>query len=226
MSKETQNNATRQTARRHTTQLKQMLQSTVSTKKDKNADPQTQSVQKTPYSSQQINPSEGTEEISKTSLPFKPPSRKTLRSANEHMQQSNSRVAKLILQTKRLSEINHIFRAFLPVYLHDHASLAKLDREDWVVQTDSPVWATRLRYILPSLQKPLGEKLNFPVPRPRIRVAPPAVPLPPPPRTRRMTITDNTANILEGAARNLPDRRLGAVMARLAAHAKQRSQEP
>lgn len=224
MSKETPNSVTRKTAQRHTSQLKQMLQSTVSIKKNKGLGQQPQSVQKIPYSSQSINSPKGVQETSNT-LSARPPIRRTLRSSNEHMQGSNSQVGKLILQTKRLSEINHIFHAFLPAYLHDHASLAKLDSEGWVVQTDSPVWATRLRYILPSLQKPLSEKLGFQVPAPRIRVAPPAVPLPPPPRARRMTVTDDTAKVLEGAARNLSDPRLGAVMARLAAHAKQRSQE-
>jgi hypothetical protein len=224
MSNETPNAETRQTARRHTTQLKKMLQSSVSIKKTEVVNQQVQPVQKTSYSSLKTNPLEGAQEALNT-LSAKPPPRRTLRSTDEHMQRSNSRIAKLILQTKQLSEINHIFHAFLPAYLHEHASLAKLDSEGWVVQTDSPVWATRLRYILPSLQKPLSEKLKFQVPIPRIRVAPPAVPLPPPPQARRMTITDNTAKVLEGAARNLPDRKLGAVMARLAAHAKQRSQE-
>lgn len=222
MSNETPNTLARHTARRHTTQLKQMLQSTVSSKKK--VDNKEQPIDTTPYASQLINTPGRVQETPNT-LPAKPPARRTLRSTDEHMQRSRSRVAKLISQTKHLSEINNIFHAFLPTYLHDHASLARLDSEGWVVQTDSPVWATRLRYILPSLQKPLSEKLKFQVPTPRIRVAPPAVPLPPPLQARRMTITDSTAKVLEGAARNLPDRRLGAVMARLAAHAKQRSQE-
>jgi hypothetical protein len=224
MSNKTPNSETRQNARRHTTQLKQMLQSTVSTKKTEIVTSNEQPIQRIPYPAQKANTLEGVQE-NLTIRPAKPPIRRTLRSTEEHMQRSKSHVAKLILQTKQLSELNHIFHAYLPAYLHAHASLAKLDSEGWVVQTDSPVWATRLRYILPSLQKPLSEKLNFQVPAPRIRVAPPAIPLPPPPRARRMTITHNTAKVLEGAARNLTDRRLGAVMARLAAHAKQRSQE-
>jgi hypothetical protein len=129
----------------------------------------------------------------------------------------------LLAQVQRLNQLNQILRAFLPPYLHDHVTLARLDSEGWVVQTDSPAWAARLRYILPNLRQPLGEKLGIEVPPPQIRIAPPEVPSPPP--SRRMIITDNTVKTLEEAAQQFSDPRLSAAVMRLAEHARQRNRQ-
>lgn len=226
MSYHRQDSDARQTARQHTAQLKKMLQGKASAS---NAE-----VDHPPGHPQAVRPPRQRDSLASRdhttpdpATPLKsssPPKRNPLAAATDHLRQPGSRVAKLVRQTKRLSELNRIFQAFLPSYLHAHAFLAKLDEESWVVQTDSSAWATRLRYLLPNLRRPLGEHLGMPIPPARIRIAPPAVPLPPPAPARRMHITESTAQLLEGAARDLPDRKLSAVMLRLAAHARQRNQ--
>jgi hypothetical protein len=149
-----------------------------------------------------------------------------MQSVEGHLQKkTRTRLARLIVQTENLAKLNQIFLAFLPPHLHEHATLARLDSESWVVQTDSPAWATRLRYILPSLRQPLSEQLGIPIPSPRIRIAPPAVPLPSPSPPRHMTISDKTVNILESTARNFSDPQLGAALQRLAESARERSRK-
>ncbi|MCP5425389.1 MAG: DUF721 domain-containing protein [Gammaproteobacteria bacterium] len=126
----------------------------------------------------------------------------------------------LVNKTLHLAQLNRVFRSMLPTHLQEHATLARLDEEGWVVQTDSSAWATRLRYALPELRKPLQLHLGIELPRPRIRIAPPAVPEAPPPPSRRMTVTDQTVSVLENAAQNVADPRLGAAILRLAEHAR------
>lgn len=142
-----------------------------------------------------------------------------------HLQHSSGRFAELLSQIQRLHRLNQLLRAFLPPHLQDHVTLARLDSDAWVVQTDSSAWQTRLRYLLPSLQQPLSEKLGFAVPPPQIRIVPPEAP-PKPPPVRRMTMTEKTVQTLEEEARRFSDPRLSAAVRRLAEHGRQRNRQP
>ncbi len=147
-----------------------------------------------------------------------------LRSVEEHLQHSNGRFAELLSQIQRLHRLNQLLRAFLPPHLQDHVALARLDVDAWVVQTDSSVWQTRLRYFLPTLRQPLSEKLGFAVPAPQIRIVPPEAP-PKAPPVRRMTMTETTVQKLEEDARRFSDPRLSAAVRRLAEHGRQRNRQ-
>jgi hypothetical protein len=142
----------------------------------------------------------------------------------EHLQHSNGRFAELLSQIQRLHRLNQLLRAFLPLHLQDHVALARLDVDAWVVQTDSSVWQTRLRYFLPSLRQPLSEKLGFAVPPPQIRIVPPEAP-PKAQPVRRMTMTEKTVQKLEEDARQFSDPRLSAAVRRLAEHGRQRNRQ-
>jgi hypothetical protein len=148
-----------------------------------------------------------------------------LRAVEEHLQHPRGRFAELLSQIQRLHQLNQLLHAFLPPHLQDHATLARLDADAWVVQTDSPVWQTRLYYLLPALRQPLSEKLGFAVPPPQIRIVPPEAP-PKAPPVRRMTMTEKTVQELEQAAREFSDPRLRAAVQRLAEHGRQRNRQP
>jgi hypothetical protein len=127
-------------------------------------------------------------------------------------------MSKLVSQAKRIRQINDAFLEILPVSLTGHAILGKLNPGEWLVYTDSPVWATRLRYGLSRLRRQLSDRLKMPVPVLRIRVAPRNSP-PPPPAHRQMIISAQSARLLEGTARNVDDVRLKAALLRLATRA-------
>jgi hypothetical protein len=136
-------------------------------------------------------------------------------SISEHLRRpQKGRLAKLLAQTDRLQHINHVFRAYLPPHLHEHATITTLSAKNWVVQTDSSAWATRLRYVLPSLQQQLSDHLKTEVPPLTIRIKPAEV-VAVEAEPRRMVITQETASLLEGAARDLNDSRLGSALLRL-----------
>ncbi len=172
-----------------------------------------------------VSSSEVQEGPYRPALPSTSAPQRHLAPVGECLARSDGPLATLLAHTRRLVELNRIFLAYLPPNFRDHATLARMDSEAWVVQTDSSAWATRLRYGLPSIRQQLGRQVGIPLPPPRIRIAPPEVPPPPPPSPRRMVVTEGTVDTLESAARNLDDPRLGAAMMRLAHHARQHKAE-
>jgi hypothetical protein len=142
-----------------------------------------------------------------------------LRSVGDRLQRPKTRLAKLLAQVNELVGINRIFHAYLAPHLRQHATLIALETDKWTVQTDSPAWATRLRYTLPSLRKHLTEKLGTEVPPLRIRISPATLE---PPRLppRRLQLSAQAGDLLEKTAHSLDDRHLGAALLRLARNAR------
>ena len=126
-------------------------------------------------------------------------------------------LGELMERAEQLVKLTRIFRAYLPPHLHDHATLIRLDEEEWIIHTDSSSWATRLRYALHNIRETLGQQLGIELPKPYIRVVPPDVPVrkPRPP----MKLTKRSAKVLEVAARNQSDERLSAALRKLASRA-------
>ena len=220
MSKPPKTPAYTQSVRRRTAYLKELLQDNAAPAGGKTT-PQPASAPYASRSAATAQVDQRQRKANETTLPQHCKTSNPLLAVGEYLQRPQGRCSQLTAKTHNLSRLNQIFKAYLPPHLHDHATLARLDSSGWIVQTDSPAWATRLRYLLPNLQKPLAEHLGIQIPAPRIRIAPPAVPAPPPPPARRMVMTDKAVSVLEGAARNLPDRRLSEAMLRLARHARQ-----
>lgn len=130
-------------------------------------------------------------------------------------------LGRLMAQVAKLRHASRIFQAYLPPHLHGHTTLLRLDQEGWTVQTESASWATRLRYALHENQQALSDELGFPLPKPRILVVP--VTLPVSRQRPRLTLTAQNAQLLEVAARNVPDARLSTALQRLAEHAGPRN---
>ncbi len=161
-----------------------------------------------------------------TDLPPAQPHKTPFTSVGKHLQRKKSgRLGKIMSHTRQLAEFNTLFLAYLPPNFRDHATLAQMDSESWVVQTDSSAWATRLRYSLPNIRQQLGQQVGIKLPAPKIRIVPPDADLPEQPPPRRISVTDEMVNALESAARDLNDPRLGAAMMRLADHARRRQTE-
>jgi hypothetical protein len=148
-------------------------------------------------------------------------SRSRMASAAECLRRPKGRLAGVIAHSDRLIRINRLLRAYLPPHLREHARIVAMTPEVWIIQTESSAWATRLRYLLPGLRKQLGDELKQSVPDLKLRIEPPSEP-PPASPPRRLTLTEQNARVLEGAARDLSDQRLGAALLRLAQHAGQR----
>lgn len=135
----------------------------------------------------------------------------------ENLHRQKGVLGQLVAQADQLAQSSQLFLAYLPPHLRGHATLVRMDREGWEVQTDSASWATRLRYALPSIRQALGQHLEIELPKPRIRIVPAAAP---PPRRPPLTLTEHNARLLEATAHNLGDTRLSAALRRLAEHTR------
>ncbi len=143
-------------------------------------------------------------------------------SAAECLRRPKGRLAAVIAHSDRLIRINRLMQAYLPPHLRDHARIVAITPQVWIVQTESSAWATRLRYVLPTLRQQLSDELRQPVPGLKLRIEPAReAPSAAPPR--RLTLTEKNAEVLAGAARDVSDERLGAALLRLAQHAGQRN---
>ena len=127
----------------------------------------------------------------------------------------------LVQQTDKLVRLNRIMRAYLPPHMQDHARLIAVHEQAWVIQADSSAWATRLRYALPSLRQQLSDHLKRDVPVLKLKVQPTAETKTTEPR--RLTLTQQSASFIKGAADSIGDERLGAALLRLASHARKAS---
>ena len=157
--------------------------------------------------------------------PTAPPASVTSRSSapaiptvSEGLRQHPGKLGQLIARTNQLAESTRIFQAYLRPDLRGHAVLIRIDQDAWTVQTESAVWATRLRYALYDIREVLGLHFGIALPKPHIQIAPVAM-LPSSPSPRRM-LTREAARYLEETARNETDPRLSAALRRLARRAE------
>lgn len=159
--------------------------------------------------------------------PPPPPSRKRsplnppmLQAVGSRLHDAKGQLASLMARANQLVFINRAFHAYLPTHCRPHASIVNLDPAGWIIHTDSPAWATRLRYTLPALRRQLSDHLRTEVPELKVRVRPAAaaVPCQPP---RRPTLSSDSAHLLEGTAQSLADRRLSNALLRLAERARE-----
>lgn len=136
----------------------------------------------------------------------------------DHLRAPQGPLVGLLERNRELAELNRVLQAYLPPSLRGHVLLSRLDAEVWVLQTESPAYATRLRFALRSLRDELAAQLKRPVPPLKVRIVPPTDPPAPPPR--RLVADGGTAALLEGAARAQGDTPLGQALRRLAGHAR------
>ncbi len=125
------------------------------------------------------------------------------------------RLAKLLSRTHELSRRQRLLNNYLPLHLQPHVHLQCLNSEQWIVETDSPVWATRLRYLLPDLRRPLEEKLKFPIPKPRLKVRPPQTPILP---ARHLKLTRQAATRMAQELHAVSDTDLRQALLKLTRH--------
>jgi hypothetical protein len=74
----------------------------------------------------------------------------------------SSLIGQLQIQAKELNQLNIIFQSALPEFLVNHVALATIRDGLLVAFADSPIWATNMRYEIPSVLAKLRQLNNFP----------------------------------------------------------------
>jgi hypothetical protein len=67
----------------------------------------------------------------------------------------------IIHKTAELNKLNQVLHAALPLELQGHFRVQSLNNQCLRLETDSAVWATRLRYFTPNLMKVLASQLKL-----------------------------------------------------------------
>ncbi|NIP25597.1 MAG: DUF721 domain-containing protein, partial [Gammaproteobacteria bacterium] len=70
-----------------------------------------------------------------------------------------SQVADLVTTARKLRRLNRYILSVLDQPLTDHCQVARFERDLLVLSTDSPVWASRLRYYIPTLLHELKQNI-------------------------------------------------------------------
>lgn len=132
------------------------------------------------------------------------------------LQGEKSRLAELVTTARQLRQLNQHLLAVLDQPLTDHCQVARYVAGELVIQVDSPVWASRLRYYIPTLLQEL--KKNIPALQGlksiKIHVAPATPgPVEKPPATRE--ISPAASQNIHAMAEGIEDPQLREALQRL-----------
>jgi hypothetical protein len=141
-----------------------------------------------------------------------------LQSLARLLQKQPGELKALLAHAARLESLSRQISAWLPEPLAEHARVANVDPQRLVLQTDSPAWATRLRYLAPPLlaylkqQPDLAGLLNV-----QVRIRPAASGTADRPG-RRPQFSRLASESLQAAAEGHSDAELRDALIRLAEH--------
>ena len=124
-----------------------------------------------------------------------------------------TRCSQLVAHSRQLTRLQRLLANALPADLAHHCQVQNLRGATLYLQTDSSVWANRLRYLRPALLQQLQPELGT-LHDIQVTVAP--VQATPPHSKRRAKLSDSAAQILLETAESTTDPQLRAAFKRLA----------
>ncbi|MGD8576364.1 MAG: DUF721 domain-containing protein [Thiohalophilus sp.] len=71
-----------------------------------------------------------------------------------------NQLADLVTTARELRQLDNLLSTVLDQPLTDHCRIARYDAETLVIQVDSPVWSSRLRYYIPTLLQELKQNIQ------------------------------------------------------------------
>lgn len=140
---------------------------------------------------------------------------KNLRQASRFLHR-NDRIAAYLATIERNTRLLRAIRNILPPPLDQHCLHAALDAGELTLVTDSPVWASRLRFFAPELENTLATRYGSIATR-RVHIQPRAtIPTQTPGETRKYRLSARTRQHLMEAAGGIEDAQIAAALRRLA----------
>jgi len=127
----------------------------------------------------------------------------------------SSGLSGLLAQARALSRLEHRLLTLLPEPLKPHCHVLAVRGRTLVLAADSPVWASRLRFHAPQLQRQLAR--CGALDKVRVRVRPPSADAAAPQSRRSLRPRNRAGNeSLRQAARTVSDPELKSALLRLA----------
>ncbi len=128
----------------------------------------------------------------------------------------------LLRHSRQLGRFERELKGDLPDPLRDHVKVANLRPGLLVLHVDNSAWASRLRFMQSALLDFCARQApeNMTVNKIQVRVRPPLMPRPIL-RSRRASLSADSAGLLRDLAGCLNDDKLGHALLRLANHSRQ-----
>lgn len=119
--------------------------------------------------------------------------------------EKSGKIHGLYRHVKKLIDIQEQLKTMLPAPLNEHITVANLANDSLTIYTDSAAWAARLRFNIPEMLKSLNlNNICTSVKSIRIKVIPPDnTQLPP--HEQKLSISNDTALLLEHVADTIGD---------------------
>ncbi len=138
------------------------------------------------------------------------------------LQSHEGQLQPLLERARRLQAVNTILREALGTPLGEHVTLCDVREERAVLQADSPVWLTQLRYQAPAVLHVLRQQPGLAGLRQvQFKIQPASEP-PPAPPPRRAKASVEGAALLSETASHIPDQALADALRRLASSIEQK----
>lgn len=139
---------------------------------------------------------------------------------SELVAQPTTRLQRLVLRARRLQALDRAFRERIGAPLNHHCRVANVEGDTATLHVDSPVWASRVRFLGPAVLGHLRELCAQPGLRSlSIRVRPPNCEAAAAPR-RGAGLPAEAAALLRSVAQETADPGLRGVLLRLAGRAR------
>lgn len=132
---------------------------------------------------------------------------------------AGSVLQKLLAHARQLEALNHALKKCLEPPLSQHCRIANLTASSLVLHARSPIWATRLRYAVPTVLECLRKSVGLP-PRCRVqlRVKYFEVGIAEPPVKRPLRLSAKSAKIIREAALSIENPELRRALLRVSQH--------
>lgn len=138
---------------------------------------------------------------------------------NEKTARPDSVLSKLLEHARQIEALDQALKGCLEPPLNRHCQVANLTSSRLVLHVRSPIWATRLRYIVPDLLACLRKfggltlrcQVQLRVRYPEIGVAAPAV-------SRRLQLSAKSAAVIRNAALSIDNPELKSALLRVSYH--------
>jgi hypothetical protein len=122
----------------------------------------------------------------------------------------------LVKHVYMLQRLDDRLNQCLPPLLKSHCKVGDIRDDVLVLNVTSPVWATRLRYLTPSILAFMQRQCALATLRTiRVRVSIPPEPVPAPKQTTRPRMSIKSADYLKSTAQSINDPALRSVLLRL-----------
>ncbi|MCP4041693.1 MAG: DUF721 domain-containing protein [Gammaproteobacteria bacterium] len=139
-----------------------------------------------------------------------------MKSINGLINASSGKFRQLVRQAGYLEQVNRSLQIYLEPALRGHCIVANIRKETLVLQADSPAWASRLRFLGPSILQNLSRNFGWEnVSRTKVIVRPPDY-TSSQSRSRQPRISPRTAELLHQVGEDIDDDDLREAFLRLA----------